>query len=240
MIGLGGCGKSTISEYFCDKYNQDYHIVTSVVVSIDYHEDFVNRFREAVGVPYKFDNDFKSEEAKTPNYEKTYDAIIEQLESDQYKGSDGKPNLIVIDVNETAEYEPVRNELAKFRSRLLSWRILVVSRVKMCPGITLYEPLNVTDVDDTVLKGIFFKYLDKRRHDYYKEELKEYFSQLFTFLFRLPLLVEQLAYYLSNDMLDKTYQEILSDLQIDVDLFNERLTFPTRRSTKKSKIIWER
>ena len=222
MIGLGGCGKSTISEYFCDKYNQDYHIVTSVVVSIDYHEDFVNRFREAVGVPYKFDNDFKSEEAKTPNYEKTYDAIIEQLESDQYKGSDGKPNLIVIDVNETAEYEPVRNELAKFRSRLLSWRILVVSRVKMCPGITLYEPLNVTDVDDTVLKGIFFKYLDKRRHDYYKEELKEYFSQLFTFLFRLPLLVEQLAYYLSNDMLDKTYQEILSDLQIDVDLFNER------------------
>lgn len=222
MIGLGGCGKSTISEYFCDKYNQDYHIVTSVVVSIDYHKDFVERFREAVGVPYKFDDDFKNEEAKTPNYKKTYDDIIEQLESDQYKGSDGKPNLIVIDVNETADYEPIKNELANFRSRLLSWKILVVSRVKMCPGITLYEPLNVTNVDDDVLKGIFFKYLDKRRHDYYKKELKEHFSQLFTFLFRLPLLVEHLAYYLSNSIIDKAYQKILDDLKIDQDVFNKR------------------
>ncbi len=93
MIGLGGCGKSTISEYFWQKYHPDYHIVTSVVVSIDYYEDFVEKFREAVGVPYKFNDDFKQEAVKTPNYKKTYDAIIEQLESDQYKGGDGKPNL---------------------------------------------------------------------------------------------------------------------------------------------------
>ena len=222
MIGLGGCGKSTISEYFWQKYHPDYHIVTSVVVSVDYYKDFVEKFREAVGVPYKFNDDFKQEAVKTPNYKKTYDAIIERLESDQYKGSDGKPNLIVIDVNETAEYEPVRNELAKFRSSLLAWKILVVSRVKMCPGITLYEPLNVTNVDDEVLEKIFFHYLEKGRHDYYKEELKEHFSQLFTFLFRLPLLVEHLAYYLSNSIIDKTYQKILNDLKIDQDVFNKR------------------
>ena len=233
MIGLGGCGKSTISEYFCDKYNQDYHIVTSVVVSIDYYEDFVNRFREAVDVPYKFDNDFKKDVAKTPNYKKTYNAIIEQLESDKYKGGDGKPNLIVIDVNETVDYEPVRQELAKFRSRLSSWKIFVVSRVKMCPDVTWYEPLNVTNVDDKILKDIFFQYLDRRRHDYYRKELNNHFSQLFTFLFRLPLLIEQLAYYLSNDIFDKTYQEILSDLKIDQDVFNKRFAGRNVKITEK-------
>ncbi len=235
MIGLGGCGKSTISEYFYKKYSQDYHIVTSVVVSIDYYKDFVEKFREAMGVPYKFDDDFKKDVAKTPNYKKTYDAIIEQLESDKYKGSDGKSNLIVIDVNETADYEPVRQELSDFRSRLSSWKIFVVSRVKMCPDVTWYEPLNVTDVDDNVLKDIFFQYLDKRRHDYYKEELKEHFSQLFTFLFRLPLLIEQLAYYLSNDIFNKTYQEILRDLKIDQDVFNQRFAGRNAKITDKDK-----
>ena len=235
MIGLGGCGKSTISEYFGVKYSQAYHIVTSVVVSNDYYIDFVETFREAVGVPYKFNDNFKKNVAKTPNYKKTYDAIIEQLEADKYKGSDGRPNLIVIDVNETADYEPVGKELANFRSRLLSWKIIVVSRVKMCPGITLYEPLNVTDVDDKVLMDIFFQYLDRRRHDYYRKELNNHFSQLFTFLFRLLLLIEHLAYYLSNDIFDKTFQEILRDLKIDQDVFDKRFAGRNAKFTDKDK-----
>lgn len=221
MIGLGGCGKSTISEYFFQRYHKEFGVCTSVVINTDYYKDFINRFREPLQVDYQYEDESKKEKGQI-SIKKTYDAIIERI--DGFASGVDKPNLIVIDINETADYEPIRWEMNQLKKHLKRWKILVVSRVKMCPNITLFEPINVTNIDSRVLCKIFFSFLGGNKHSYYQNFFKqENLFKLFGFLFNLPLLVEQLAYFLSV-MPEMTYQDILRELKINEEQFNEKFT----------------
>ncbi len=178
ITGMGGCGKTTISEYFVIKYKEDYNNITGIFINGDFEQDF------------------------SKNYEQTfhttdYTTIITQL--NKYPKKNGKYNLLIIDINETADYTQIEESLDKIRSekRLANWKILVISREKIDSCITEFEPLKTSEIDDTVLRSMFFHYLDKKIHNYYQLTDNE-FKKLFYTLFYLPLLIEQLAYFLNK------------------------------------------
>ncbi len=219
MIGLGGCGKSMLSECFYLKYKDNFNFVTSVIINTDYYKDFVVRFCGLLS-----EEDVNQKQGIDSSI--TYEAIIDKLEKFPMNGS--KYNLIVIDINETAPYAPIRTELDKFQTRLKTWRILVVSREAMCPISNVYTLENVTEVAKNDLKEIFMLNIpidkDEEKHNYYKNVFdEEKLNQLFSYLLNLPILVVQLARYLMR-VPKRSYNEIIRDLKIDEDLFNKKFS----------------
>ena len=199
MTGMGGCGKTTISECFVNEYRNDFNEITGVFINGDFYQDIQNKYK---AIPY---NELISLFEEYP--------VI----------SEDKYNLFILDINETADCNQIENALDSLRRerRLEHWKLLIVSRGKIHSQIVEYEPLNVMDVGNDVLKNIFFHYLKKVKHCDYNFSDKE-FKILFDVLFRLPLLVEQLAYYLNG--LDKqSLYDILDILGIDKNLIDGEL-----------------
>ena len=231
MIGLGGCGKSTLAETLYKKYKNHYNYVTSVPIFSDFYEEFVNRFREKLGVDLYIKGGDR--EGRTIDYEKTYAAIIDKLET--YPDDGSRRNLIVIDVNENANYDTIKNELKLLERRLESWQILVVSRVRMLPKDRVYKLCDVTSVNDENLRAIFLLYFE---HDDLQTYYKDVFDandlqKLFGYLLRLPLLVEQLASFLDAYGSALTFQQIIQILKINEDVFNQ--DFASRSLTDQEK-----
>lgn len=202
VTGMGGCGKTTISEYFVIKYKNDYNQIAGTFINGDYYQDIIKAF-----------NNFF--------HTTSYNAIISEL--DKYPRLDGKTNLFILDINETADYLQIENALDELRqnNRLSNWKMLIVSREKIHSNIVEFKPLNAMLVDNKILQNIFFHYLDQTKHSYYEFTTND-FNKLFCVLFFLPLLVEQLAYFL-NKVDKNTLKDIFEYLGVDESILNSEL-----------------
>lgn len=179
MTGMGGCGKTTITELFVNKYREKYNKITGIFINGDFYQDMINKF---TGI-FNF---------------KSYEDIIASLE--KYPKTNNKFNLFIIDINETADYKQIEKALDDLRKsqKLVNWKILIVSRIKIHSQIVEFEPLNVMNINNTILKHIFFHYLTDNKRTLYSTFTDIEFDKLFCVLYHLPLLLEQLAYFLNK------------------------------------------
>ena len=218
MVGWGGCGKSTISEYFVHKYGGRFAMITGVTVNTDFYEDICYQFRDVLKeVPYEL-----SKNVNKFGEPITYVETIAKL--DKYPIVNDRYNLIIIDINETASvhsggYSRIKEALKHIENtqRLSNWKILVIAREKLVEDIPVINLVVEADkVDLNILKGIFKMYLGAYKCSYYEEpEFKENdLIQLFEKLDNCILLVEQLARFLRS--VDRmSYEDIVNFLEID-------------------------
>ena len=202
ITGMGGCGNTTISEYFVIKYKNEYNQIAGTFINGDYYKDIIKTFNDCL-------------------HRTSYDDIISEL--DKYPKLDGKTNLFILDINETADYPQIETALDELRqnNRLSNWKMLIISREKIHSNIVEFKPLNAMLVDNKILQNIFFHYLDQTKHSYYEFKANE-FNKLFCALFYLPLLVEQLAYFLNK--VDKyTLKDIFEYLGVDESILDSEL-----------------
>lgn len=225
MVGWGGCGKSTISEYFVNEYKEEFSQITGITINNDFYEDICKKYTGLLKVPYEYIKDRNElvERFESPiDYVATYNKILSKLE--EYPIEDGKYNLIIFDVNETVGtdgYALIKDALIqiedKEKSRLGSWKVLVISRIPLVSKKEQeFELYNVSKVEFQVLKEIFFKYLKAEKTQYYQEDTfgEGNLKKLFCCLDNCPLLVEQLAYYLSERSA-QSYKQIIERLDIE-------------------------
>ena len=223
MVGWGGCGKSTISEYFVIENKGYFSQITGITINNDFYEDICTKYTEILNVPYehiKVRNEFADErQEKQIDYEATYHKILSKL--DEYPIKGGKYNLIIFDVNETvgvSGYVRITDAISKMEDRenpqLKNWKVLVIAREKLVKRSRIFDLVEADKIEFNVLKGIFFKYLEPSKHQYYKEPIfkEDDLKQLFDRLDNCALLVEQLARYLDRDAM--TYEKIVNHLEI--------------------------
>ena len=214
IVGLGGSGKTTISEWFVIRYKREFNYITGLFINCDFYKEMSDKYTDGLTTKYTLANSDSKNEV-TIDYEKTFDNVVATLE--RYPKKDDKYNLMIIDINETADYSQIKTALdnIKRNNRLVSWKILVVSRELISSRIASFDTvIDVTKVDNTVLKTIFFTYLSQDiRHLYNFSEHE--LCKLFNVLGGLPLLVEQLAYYLNHQPIPISINEIFEYLDVD-------------------------
>lgn len=227
MVGWGGCGKSTISEYFVNEYGNDFSQITGITINNDFYEDICKVYTEQLNVPYEYvkvSDEFVVRQERQIDYISTYNKILSKL--DEYPILDGKYNLIIFDVNETvgvSGYERITDAISLMESRkktlLKNWKVLVIAREKLVKRSRIFELVEADKADFTVLREIFFKYLEPIWHDSYKEPKfsEGALKNLFERLDNCALLVEQLARFLNRDAA-MSYQEIVDYLEIGGNL----------------------
>ena len=230
ILGIGGCGKSTVARLFIvgNKYHDEdeyfnkeknkykegfkstFEEITDIIINTDdVYKEFCVRFVEEYKICsyiYQHDNQ--------PNYEKTFDSLLKSL--NKYSTTDGKKNLFVLDVNETANYEIVKSVIKSFKENCSSnWKMLVVSRECLCDtGDDYIDISRVDEIDSDFIHRLFFDRLESNIRPYYQKLTSMNsveFETVFTKLGNLPILIRALAEYLnSHDPL--TVPKILEEL----------------------------
>ena len=236
VIGMGGCGKTTITYSFYNNYCKDFTLTTGVVINNNFYEDFDEEFTDVLGIDYDFKDDKK-------DYEKTFSNIVSIMKQYDCKRDNGQIyyNLLILDVNEKSKYHEVEDALKVLRKELnKKWKFLVVSRETVNPNETATVDLyNLEQIDDKILKKIFTHYLDKKSRYYVFSD--EQFQTLFDKLGYLPLLVEQLAYFLVAATKPLSFDGImtkLGDKVLHSDFANKKLK-KGERYEKEYEIIGE-
>ena len=208
LIGVGGCGKTTITECYVNRYRDEYNNTLGVFINKEFYTEFAKKClskmfgeRATVGMVTRGSlGDLFSEvqsNVKPIPGQSLYNEAIADLE--EYPKDGEKYNLLIIDINEFADYGNIENALDDLRdnNRLRNWKILVVSREKMESALVHFDPMKLeTDkVAFPVLEEIFNKYLKRdQRYSFTREQLEK----LFLKLGHLPILIEHLAYYLRD------------------------------------------
>ena len=236
VIGMGGCGKTTITYSFYNNYCKDFTLTTGVVINNSFYEDFDEEFTDVLGIDYNCKDGKK-------DYEETFNHIVSLLKQYDCKRDNGQIyyNLLILDVNEKSKYHEVEDALKVLRKELnKKWKFLVVSRETVNPNETATVDLyNLEQIDDKILKKIFNHYLDKKSR--YYDFSDEQFLALFDKLGYLPLLVEQLAYFLVAATKPLSFDGImtkLGDKVLHSDFANKKLK-KGERYEKEYEIIGE-
>ncbi len=221
MIGVGGCGKTTITECFVNKYNSRFGQKTGLFINHDFYREFSTKFAKIFGIENHNEKKYSAfanilsfdalgRIGEKANAIDIYNKIIDKME--KYPQNGGLFNLLIIDINEFADYDVIEQALDDLRDnkRLKTWKILVVSREKMESARVHFSPLKLeTDkVDFFVLKAIFDHYLKDDRYDFTREQLEA----LFLKLGHLPILIEHLAYFLKEASDPYTFNSIIEYL----------------------------
>lgn len=210
LVGMGGCGKTTITYNFYNEHHNCFSRTTGKVINGDFYkefnEDFANRFK----IKYVKGNDVE--------YDRTiFRQIVSVLK--EYKRTEAhKYNLFVLDVNEDSNYSQISEAIIELKN-LSDWRFLVASREPI-------EALQNTQIDlckiaqdekdEKFLKQVFYYYL-KDRNEYYKKQFTgDNLKVLFNKFGYLPLLVEQLAYYLDEVSKPPTFVDLIQWLGDDI------------------------
>ena len=108
-MGIGGSGKTTLTYLLTDKYKNFFNNIAYVVVNGNIKEDFVAQ----INATLKFDF-----EQNIPIDDK-YNALISFM--DQYKTGN---NLLILDVNETADKTAIEDYAKKLKNNTLPTNIV--------------------------------------------------------------------------------------------------------------------
>ena len=226
VVGIGGCGKSTISMLYLQKYRKLYSNITDIING-DVYREFCEMYVEKHPICQWV---YSSKAKKIYDDKKTFESIIKQF--CKYSAKDSKSNLFVLDVNETADendYAKVRTAIAIFEKYCVAnkWKLLVLSRVPLCDKLaSTYNDRNgyidisrFDKIEFEFIKELFFYSLKEKReiykHKFDDKELKVFFSKLGN----LPVLVKALAEFL-DDNTEQSSTQIMAQLG-DGDLSND-------------------
>jgi len=212
LVGMGGCGKTTITYNFVNSYRDCYSLCTGKVINGNFYAEFNEYFANKFNIPYKNNQDEKYNE-------QIFRQILSVLK--KYKRTEErKYNLFVLDINEDSRYDQISESISALK-QLEDWRFLVVSRekIEVLKGnqIDLCK-IAQSEQDFDFLKNVLFHYLKVRKCFYERHFDDEKLGNLFKKFGYLPLLVEQLAYYLDSDEFStpKTYDDLMELLGDDV------------------------
>ena len=176
LIGVGGSGKSSLAYLMIQKYKDYFNEIAFVVVNSDIKQDIVTQLNRTLKFELKKD---------------LYPEIISHLQ-ENFKSV--QPNLLVLDINETAsKTDFFVDEVLKDSLFLEGWKFLILSResVDTRKRISSHNLYDKNDFD--FLKQLFLEKAGERYNDFGD------FETLFNVIFYNPLLAEQLGIYLSNE-----------------------------------------
>lgn len=194
LVGIGGIGKTTLSYLLSKKYSPLFNNIAYVVVNGKIKEDFVAQINKTL----KFDF------APDVTIDEKYNEIISFMEKNYKTGN----NLLILDVNETADEKANKGfaeGLSKFPS---NWRVFILSRVNF--GGASFPFKNINDEEDKeFLKKLFINKAGAKYQDF------KYFDELFKLIWYNSLLAEQLGIYLKY-LPVQTFEEIKDILYKDL------------------------
>ncbi len=201
LVGIGGCGKTTLTYLLADQYKNLFDNIAYVVVNGNIKEDFVAQICATLDKELNLAQNLSTDEK--------YKEIISFM--DQYQTGN---NLLILDVNETADKKAIEDYAKKLKNNNLptnkiypnNWNILVLSREKF--GDFPNEDLS-DDVDKEFLKSLFQNKAGERYKDF--EEI----DGLLETIHYSPLLAEQLGVFLKKQPKTKTLAEIKDILHAD-------------------------
>ena len=187
LVGVGGSGKSSLAYLCMDKYHKNFNEIAYAVVNNNIKNDIVDQLNETLQL--EFDKD-------------AYTELITYLQ-ENYKSE--KPNLLVLDINETADYDKNNefvNEIIKNSKYLQGWNFLILSRESIDTRKRIMTH-NINDIENIVfLKELFLAKAGDRYTNFGD------FEGLFKMLYYNPLLAEQLGLYLNDYPTTATLDDI--------------------------------
>ena len=181
LVGIGGCGKTTLTYLLADQYKNLFDNIAYVVVNGNIKEDFVAQICATLDKELNLAQNLSTDEK--------YKEIISFM--DQYQTGN---NLLILDVNETADKKAIEDYAKKLKNNNLptnkiypnGWNILILSREKFGD----FHNENISDEkDNDFLKELFLKKADKNEDDF------DDYDGLFELIKYSPLLAEQLGIY---------------------------------------------
>ena len=243
ITGIGGCGKSTISILYLvgnhDKesiyqkgFKDCYSHITDIIINTDdVYKEFCVRFvDETMILEYKMRQDDKQ-----PDYKETFKSILVQLS--QYPTDGDKPNLFLMDVNETADYQKVREVITEFCTICnKNWKLLVVSREQLCKNSVDYIDISRVDtIEFSFIRRLFIERLDIKIKQWYEKFSDDDFSKIFLKLGNLPILVKALAEFLNGEDVKKASDLLffLGDGDLGKDLNDVQLSSVNKEGIKE-------
>ncbi len=194
LIGVGGSGKSSLAYLMMEKHQTAFNEIAYVVVNNHIKDDFIEQINKTLKLKIEKDEG---------SFSKLIDYLQENYKSD-------KPNLIVLDINETPDKPQngeIINTIISNKNILEGWKFLILSRenIDTRNRIEAYNLKNDENIE--FLKNLFLSKVGKRYNDFSD------FAELFKKIFYNPLLAEQLGLYLSKLPKKKSLEEIKSILR---------------------------
>lgn len=176
LIGVGGSGKSSLAYLMIQKYKDNFNEIAFVVVNSDIKQDIVTQLNRTLKFELKKD---------------LYPEIISHLQ-ENFKSV--QPNLLVLDINETASKTDIFvDEVLKDNLFLEGWKFLILSRENVDTRFRIKSRNVEEERGFDFLKELFLKKAGERYDDFGD------FETLFNVIFYNPLLVEQLGICLHDD-----------------------------------------
>ena len=187
LVGVGGSGKSSLAYLSLKKHEKDFNEIPFVVVNNNIKDNMVDQLNRMLKLEFEED---------------VYTEIVSYLQ-ENYKSE--KPNLLVLDINETADKDKTAeyiNEILKNTAYLAGWKILILSRESVDTRNRI-KTYNLNDNEDfDFLKKLFLDKAGARYNDFGD------FEGLFKVIYYNPLLTEQLGLYLCNYPKTTTIEDI--------------------------------
>ncbi len=226
ITGIGGCGKSTVSILYLVgtqdeksqyKYGfQDrYSCITDIIVNNEnVYKDFCETFVEERHVV-----EYVKQRAgdSQPDYYQTFLSILRYLNECT---ADNKPNLLVMDVNETANYAQVRIVIQKIVNNCKKWKLLVVSREMLCDDTQDYIDISRVDtIEFTFIKRLFLHYVDRKGLRSKCEAIDDNdLKIIFSKLGNLPVLIRALAEFWNEECTVSYILNYLGDYNLSPEI----------------------
>ncbi len=177
LVGVGGSGKSSLTYLSLKKHEKDFNEIAFVVVNNNVKNDMVDQLNRTLKLEFEED---------------AYTEIVSDLQ-DNFKSE--KDNLLVLDINETADKDKTTeyiNEILQDTAYLAGWKILILSRENVETRNRI-KTHNLNDKEDfDFLKKLFLEKAGARYSEFSD------FAGLFKVIYYNPLLAEQLGWYLND------------------------------------------
>ncbi len=177
LVGVGGSGKSSLAYLCLNRHKNDFNEISFVVVNNNIKDDIVDQLNKTLKLEFEED---------------AYTEIITFLQ-ENYQSD--KPNLLVLDINETADKDKTTeyiNEILQDTAYLAGWKILILSRENVDTRNRI-KTHNINDKEDfDFLKKLFLAKAGARYSNFSD------FVGLFNVIYYNPLLAEQLGWYLNS------------------------------------------